>query len=122
MKKLITSLTILIVLSVIAITYNINQPQATVQLQQSTGQITTTKQETQSQPITESYIITEVVQHNNKDTEYYGQSTTGDTGIYFTSDYINLIDSLEEGDIITAHFENEYDDSLLYVQKGDNKH
>lgn len=122
MKKLIASLTILIVLSIIAITYYTNQTQPTVQSQPSTNQTLSSEPIKQDQPITHSYIITEVVQHDNKDTEYYGQSTTNDTGIYFTSDYINFIGSLEEGDTITAHFENEYDDSLVYVNKGDNKH
>ena len=92
MKYLFISLSLILMITIFA---TLNQPE------QSTP--TTIKQE---------YIITQI--SNN---EYHGQSTTGNNGIYFTSDYIQSNQSIKEGDTIIAHFENELDDSLLYVTK-----
>ena len=92
MKYLFISLSLILIITIFA---TLNQPE-------------------QSTPtnIQQEYIITQV--SNN---EYHGQSTTGNNGIYFTSDYIQSNQSIKEGDTITAHFENELDDSLLYVTK-----
>ena len=94
MKYLFISLSLILIITIFA---TLNQPEQT---QQS------------STNIQQEYIITQV--SNN---EYHGQSTTSNNGIYFTSDYIQSNQSIKEGDTITAHFENELDDSLLYVTK-----
>ena len=91
MKYLFISLSLILMITIFA---TLNQPKQT------------------STNIQQEYIITQINQN-----EYHGQSTTGNNGIYFTSDYIQSNQSIKEGDTITAHFENELDDSLLYVTK-----
>lgn len=61
---------------------------------------------------TEYYTITNISDH-----EYYGTNTTTNTGIYFTTDYIQSHEQLSKGDKVAATFENELDDSLINVNK-----
>ena len=55
---------------------------------------------TQSHQTTHDYIITQV-----NGNEYYGQSTTDDTGIYFTYDNISFTGTVEEGDTIQGVYD-----------------
>lgn len=65
--------------------------------------------------IKQEYIITSI-----QGNEYYGKSVNSDNGIFFTAEYINSYDQIKTGDTIQAFFENEYDDSLVYVEKVSN--
>lgn len=64
-----------------------------------------------SAPITKEYKVTSI-----EGNDYYGQSTTSDNDIYFTSDYIDTSEPIKAGTIVTATFQNDLDDSLLYVK------
>ena len=91
MKTLTAMLLILISLSV-GSTYHDNLNQVSSSTPDQTV--------TQSNYTTHDYIITQV-----NGTEYYGQSTVDDTGIYFTYENISFTGTVEEGDTIQGVYD-----------------
>ena len=113
MKTNLIKLSILLSILFILAACNTSQPEAS-QLIEATQSITQAQQiSTQSTTDTQSFTITQVTDNVTGNDEYLGTDTNSNEGIYFTSDYIQSVGQLSEGDTITAYFDQ--DGELLYV-------
>lgn len=114
MKTNLIKLSILLSILFTLAACNTSQPEASQPTPEPTQSITQPVS-IQSTTSTQSFTITQVTDNTSSNDEYLGTATDSNEGIYFTSDYIQSVGQLSEGDTISATFDQ--DGELLSVSK-----